>query len=111
MQRSGIYCIINHFNNKRYIGQSVHLSQRINNHFSELRHHCHSNKTLQNDYNKYSQYFNWEILEFVEIDKLCEREAYWCKYYNTFNPKYGYNHQQIREQIYTKNPEKYKGIN
>ena len=56
--RSGIYCIINHYNGKRYVGQSVHISQRVSTHLHELRAKSHPNKEMQDDYNKYGEYFN-----------------------------------------------------
>lgn len=74
MERSGIYCIINRKNNKRYIGQSVHLSTRVSQHFKELKHNVHPNKYLQQEYNEDGAYFSWEILEIVPHEQLSERE-------------------------------------
>lgn len=108
MQRSGIYIIINRFNNKVYIGQSVHVATRIKQHFTALRKGRHSNKEMQRDYNTYGRYFDWQLLEIVAVEHLSEREAYWCEKYHALNPKYGYNHQEIRDQIYVKDPSKYK---
>jgi group I intron endonuclease len=76
MQSIGIYSIINRKNNKRYIGQSVHLGTRMRQHFLELKAKKHPNKILQKAYNRDSEYFNFEVLELTTLDKLNEREAY-----------------------------------
>lgn len=44
----GIYCIENLVNNKKYIGQSVDIINRKQNHFSKLKNKHHENQYLQN---------------------------------------------------------------
>lgn len=109
MERSGIYLIICRKTNKVYIGQSVHLSTRIDQHFAALKRGHHTNKAMQRDYKKYSSSFDWQVLEIVPIDKLGEREKYWIDHYHALNKNYGYNKQPVREdQFYTKHKERYK---
>lgn len=99
--RSGIYCITNLKSGKRYVGQSVHISERIKQHMHKLKKGIHGNKRMQADYKVDWKYFRWDVLEICSVDKLGEREAYWSKYYNCFDPKHGYNKQAIRiNQLY-----------
>ena len=43
---SGVYCIINLKNGKRYIGSSKNMRQRLWSHRAELRHNKHENPHL-----------------------------------------------------------------
>lgn len=77
MMYNGIYCIINRKDGKRYIGQSVHVSARVKEHFRQLSSGTHPNKRLQAAYKKDFAYFNYEILEInVPILQLSEKEEY-----------------------------------
>ena len=90
----GIYCIINNKNGKRYVGQSVDISRRIRQHFSELRKGEHPNEALQKDFNEDWHFFQVIYLEVnVPQHKLGLREKYWIDYYHTRDPKFGYNIQ------------------
>lgn len=89
----GIYKILNIINNKVYIGSSINLYKRIKEHFYTLKKDKHSNKYLQNAYNKHLiENFKVEILEEV-IDKklLLERKQYYIDFFNATNPDNGYN--------------------
>lgn len=109
MMRSGIYCITNLKNGKRYVGQSVHVSERIKQHMRKLKQGIHGNKAMQRDYKTDWKYFKWEMLEICPVERLGEREAYWSDYYHCFDPKHGYNKQEIRvNQLYT-DPKAHKG--
>ena len=82
----GIYMITNYVSNKRYIGSSVNVSQRLWEHRSELRHGNHPNAHLQNSWNKYGEdSFNYTILEKCTPKERFEREQY---YVNTLKPEY-----------------------
>jgi group I intron endonuclease len=87
---SGIYCIINNINQKRYVGQACDLKQRKIRHMSDLKCGRHHNNHLQYSYNKYGEdCFDFIILETCEISLLNEREIYWMEYYNVLDS--GYN--------------------
>lgn len=87
---SGIYKIICLKNNKVYIGSSVNLRKRKNSHLHELRLNKHSNKRLQNAYNKYGEEsFCFEkVLECLPEELLLLEEQI-IKEYNSL--KQGFN--------------------
>ena len=73
--KSGVYQIINTINSNQYIGSSVNLKRRKNEHFNLLRKNKHNNKHLQNSYNKYGEEnFLFVILEICEKIKCVEIE-------------------------------------
>lgn len=87
---SGIYCIRNKINNKRYIGQSDNLNNRWKRHKSDLKCGTHFNRHLQSAYDKYGlDNFEFIILEKCSIELLDEREVFWIDYYDSKNN--GYN--------------------
>jgi group I intron endonuclease len=47
---SGVYSITNLKNGKRYIGQSVRVRDRLNQHFYLLKHQKHSSENMQRDF-------------------------------------------------------------
>lgn len=90
---SGIYCIENLYNKKRYIGQSVDIYKRWGNHVSTLNNGTHCNIHLQNSWNKYGkESFKFIILEECASNKqlLNQKEKYWIEYYNSFNNGYNF---------------------
>jgi group I intron endonuclease len=89
---SGIYCILNILNNKRYIGYSQNINKRWTRHKNDLRRNKHDNSYLQNAWNKYGEEnFEFVILEKCQAEFLKEREVYYIKQYKSFNKIYGYN--------------------
>lgn len=84
LQKSGIYCIINLYNNKCYVGSSKNVYQRLSKHRSLLRKNKHNNKILQNSWNKYKEdNFDYQILEFCNEDVLEKKEQYYIDNYNS----------------------------
>lgn len=91
-RESGIYRIVNTISKKSYVGSSVSLNDRRDNHFSELRNNVHYNTHLQRAWNKYGKHcFLFEILEKCNVNQLAKREGYWCNLLNVFDRKFGYN--------------------
>jgi group I intron endonuclease len=88
-----VYIIINSINSKVYIGSTVDVCKRRCSHFGDLNNNRHSNKHLQNAYNKYDKNaFNMYLLEYVEDkDVLLIREQYWIDLSNVVDKNVGYN--------------------
>lgn len=91
--QAGIYCLTNVKNNKKYIGSSKHVRQRLTEHMFQLENHIHSNKELQQAFD--TDGLTFCILEYVEDkenkDLILSVEQKWINYYNSANPEYGYN--------------------
>ena len=89
---SGIYCIRNKANDKRYIGMSIDIEKRQGAHLRTLLEGTHYNKYLQCAFNKYGQSaFEFTKVEPADKEHMSNREQYWIKYFDTANPKRGYN--------------------
>lgn len=58
-------------------------------HFVALRWNKHPNKQMQDDWNKNNHGFRFDVIEFVAINKLNEREKYWIEQYDSIQR--GYN--------------------
>lgn len=85
-KKSGIYCIVNTDNQKKYVGSSKNLYQRLQKHRAYLRKNMHENQKLQNSWNKHGEdKFQYFILEFCPVEKLISREQF---YIDTIKPWY-----------------------
>ena len=79
---SGIYCIENIVNKKKYIGQSIDLENRKYEHFWMLKGNNHDNRHLQNSYNKYGENnFKFRVLLYCEPFELTKYEQIFVDYY------------------------------
>lgn len=84
----GIYMYENKKDKKRYIGQSINIQKRKNEHL----HGCKNTSKFDNFLRKIGEdCFVFSILEECSKEELDERERYWIKYYDTQNPEKGYN--------------------
>lgn len=90
---SGIYCIKNIINNKKYIGSSKSIRSRVKKHISLLSRGKHENKHLSSSvYKNGLNNFTFYVLEVVQdIDKLFEREQYYLDLHRSYNKDAGYN--------------------
>lgn len=83
----GIYKIENLINHKVYIGQSIHIEKRWNEHCQNS-----SNSLIGKAIKKYGKdNFSFQILEEIQdITKLNDLETYYIKQFNSLTPN-GYN--------------------
>ena len=91
---SGIYCIENKINNKKYIGSSVDIEDRFRHHKSSLRNNRHFNKHLQASWDKYGEdNFEFYIIEsgVSDLSELEVREDFYIEKYSSTNDDFGYN--------------------
>lgn len=94
---SAIYKITNVANNKCYIGSAVDVYTRLAVHKSGLKYNKQPNEHLQSAYNKYGlENFRFEVLEYVsDKHQLLKREQIWINYFESYDPKFGYNKRKI----------------
>lgn len=85
----GIYMIKNKKTGQMYIGQSINIEQRFNEH---CKSNCIEDSYIDRAINKHGKNnFNLIIVEKCNRDILNEREKYWIQYYNTYKDAKHYN--------------------
>lgn len=91
MINAGIYIIFCVSNNKYYVGQAINIEKRIKAHINKLKANTHHSPYLQNTFNTYGEnVFNFEVVEYCNIDELDSKEQHYIKMYNSLNPN-GFN--------------------
>lgn len=99
--KSGIYKIINHSNGRFYIGSCKRFKQRASEHHGDLRTNRHSNKFLQNDWNKCDEncfeFIVVEVLEKSEEERRAKEQTLLDQSYD--NQKNCYNIAKTTEAI------------
>lgn len=91
---SGIYCIENTVNNKKYIGKSNNIYKRWYDEKLGLQKKYFHNIHLQRAWDKHGEnVFKFYIIEECDESKLSEREHFWINkfdtYYNGYNQTLG----------------------
>jgi group I intron endonuclease len=80
----GIYKITD-MRGRSYIGSAVNLYGRYHRHKHDLIKNTHTNKRLQNYFNKYGvKAIHFEVIELCERGVLVEREQYWIDSTNPY---------------------------
>ncbi|MNC06426.1 Phage regulatory protein Rha [compost metagenome] len=89
---SGIYCICNVIDGRKYIGSSKDIKKRLSRHVNDLENNTHHNSRLQEAWNTYGQNcFRFSVLEECEPEELEVREYDWIAVENATDEEYGYN--------------------
>lgn len=90
---SGIYIIENLVNGKVYVGSSINIVRRWQDHISSLCRCKHYNKHLQYAWCQHGKdNFRFEIIERgLPGHLLADRENCWMNAYNSLSTSYGYN--------------------
>lgn len=97
LQQSGIYCIENTANGKRYIGQSINIEKRIYQHKynwkkADFNETCGENRPLWYAIKKYGESsFNIYLLHACTKDELNYLETLYIQKFNTLASENGYN--------------------
>ena len=91
MAQSGIYVIENTVSRKVYVGSSVSIPGRLNNHRACLRRGDHENGHLQHSWSKHGESaFRFWVAEECDPAILREREQWWLDMFEPFRER-GYN--------------------
>lgn len=86
----GIYRIENLINHKSYIGQSVDIYKRWQEHIWALDNKYHNNKHLMRAWHKYKEHnFQFTIIKQCKENELNKQEIFWIDYYDAYYN--GYN--------------------
>ena len=103
----GIYKITNNLNGHAYIGQSIHIEHRWQEHKTQYNWERESNKPLYLAFQKYGiENFTFEVLEECESNELSIKEKEWIEHYDTY--KNGYNQTCGGEDNYGENHPRHK---
>lgn len=88
----GVYFIRNRPRRLIYIGSSVNIERRLQDHIRQLRAGKHPNKFLQLDWtNDGEQVFRWGVLTSVESGSIEAVEQICINEYKSYEPEHGYN--------------------
>lgn len=87
---TGIYCIENQKNGKKYVGQAVNIEKRWRQHRNKLINGTHYNEHLQRAWDQYGESnFSFYVLEICDEQSLDAREIHYIETLGSFES--GYN--------------------
>jgi group I intron endonuclease len=91
-RKTGVYCIQNTVNHKRYIGSARCLSSRWSQHQYLLKRGRHHSKSLQRSWDKHgSLAFSFTVIEFCKPNEAVKREQFWIDHFNSATTGYNIN--------------------
>jgi group I intron endonuclease len=92
LKNTGIYCIENKTNGKKYIGQAFDIQRRLDDHRRRLVKGKDTSPALQNAINKYGwDNFRCYTLEVCDASEMDGREVFYISKYGTNKKDCGYN--------------------
>lgn len=85
----GIYKITNQLTGDSYIGQSVQIEDRFDEHKNPNNWNREQNKRLYQAFIEFGlRNFTFEVIEECKIEELNQREQYWIDFYHTYPNQY-----------------------
>ncbi len=105
--KSGVYCIYNRVNGKRYVGSSLNVERRLRVHKRKLLIGQHENRYLQRSWNRHgADAFEFWIFEMCLPKECVDREQFWIDACRSAERKFGYNlHPLVRSPLGVKRSE------
>lgn len=102
MSDAGVYVIRNLISRKVYVGSSVKVKRRLNEHRARLVGRRHGNEYLQRAWLKDGpEAFEFQIIEYCTVEDRLVREQYWIDALKAEDERFGYNMIPTREhQLY-----------
>lgn len=93
--KAGVYVIENLVNRKKYVGSSINMRNRLDQHRARMRgQHDHENRILKNAWKKHGdESFICYVLEFCDLNDLTEREQFFI---DVLNPYYNITRKVVR---------------
>jgi group I intron endonuclease len=97
LNKSGIYCILNLRDGKRYIGSAHNFGKRLYSHSYRLKNKKHNNPIMQNTYDKFGlDIFEFLIIEICIIDDLIKIEQRYLDDVFMINNHYDYYYNVVK---------------
>lgn len=86
-----IYVITNTITGKKYVGSTFRPDIRFKQHIGSLIRGTHHNVLMQEDFNKFGNCFEMEVVDSDEKSGAGSKEYEWIEKLKTFDSRFGYN--------------------